>query len=373
MDNELLDRCSKLTERILYLKDSLDYDVQKEKLQQINDRMAAPGFWDNAERAQEQVTELSRLKAFLNPLTELITGAEDLEVLLEFAEADDTGESQSEIEQTLSRLSKTLEMVEFQAMLGAPEDRLNAYVTIQAGEGGTDAADFAEMLLRMYMRWSENHDFGMEMLERTDGEEAGIRHATLLVKGDFAFGYLKGESGNHRLVRMSPFNSAGKRQTAFAAVDVTPEIDDNFDIEIDWDKDVKEDTMRAGGAGGQHVNKTESAVRLTHLATGVVVRCQNERSQHQNRAAARKMLTAKLYQMEVEKRESETAARRGEKSKIGFGGETIRNYVLQPEQFVKDTRSELKTSNPLTVLDGDLDEFIQAYLKWALGQESDAK
>jgi len=328
--------------------------------------MAAPGFWDNQEKAQKQVADLSRLKALLTPLDELITGAEDLEVLLEFAEAEETPETVNEIQQTVDRLTSTLSTVELQTMLGQPEDALNAYVTIQAGEGGTDAADWAEMLLRMYMRWAENRGFGLELLERTDGEEAGIRHATLLIKGDYAYGYLKGESGNHRLVRMSPFNSAGKRQTAFAAVDVTPEIDDDFELDIDWDKDVNEDTMRAGGAGGQHVNKTESAVRLTHIATGVVVRCQNERSQHQNRAAARKMLLAKLYQMEIEKREAETASRRGEKSKIGFGGETIRNYVLQPEQFVKDTRSELKTANPLTVLEGELDPFLEAYLKWAL-------
>lgn len=330
--------------------------------------MTAPGFWDNQEKAQNLMADLRRLKAFLAPLTELVKGQEDLIVLREFAEEDDSGDSEREIASTCERLQTVLEQVEFQTLLGQPEDALNAYVTIQAGEGGTDAADWAEMLLRMYLRWGESRGLQGELLERTDAEEAGIRHATLLLKGDYAYGYLKGESGNHRLVRMSPFNSAGKRQTAFAAVDVTPEIDDSFEIEVDWDKDVEEDTMRAGGAGGQHVNKTESAVRLTHRASGIVVRCQNERSQHQNRASARKMLLAKLYRIEIEKRESEVAARRGEKSKIGFGGETIRNYVLQPEQFVKDTRSELKTANPLTVLEGELDPFLEAYLKWSVGQ-----
>lgn len=330
--------------------------------------MSAPGFWDHQEKAQSLMGEFRRLKGFVAPLEELLQGLDDLEVLQEFAAEDASGESVREIEQTCERLQGVLERLEFQTLFAQSEDALGAYLTIQAGEGGTDAADWAEMLLRMYLRWAEQHEMQAELLERTDAEEAGIRHATLLIKGDYAYGYLKGESGNHRLVRMSPFNSAGKRQTAFAAVDVTPEIDENFEIEVDWDKDVDEDTMRAGGAGGQHVNKTESAVRLTHRPSGLVVRCQNERSQHQNRAAARKMLLAKLYQLQLEKRESEIAARRGEKSKIGFGGETIRNYVLQPEQFVKDTRSELKTNNPHTVLDGELDPFLEAYLKWAVGQ-----
>jgi len=333
--------------------------------------MGEAGFWDNQEKAQGFVSELSRIKGLVVPLGELIAGTEDLAVLIEFAAEEDSDDSESiqELRQTVEELQKLLERVELQTMLGQPDDPVNAYITIQAGEGGTDAADWAEMLLLMYIRWAEMRGFSMEMYERTNGEEAGIRHATLFVKGDYAYGYLKGESGNHRLVRISPFNSAGKRQTAFAAVDVTPEVEDNSAIEVDWDKDIREETMRAGGAGGQHVNKTESAVRLTHLETGAVVRCQNERSQHQNRAAARKMLLAKLHQLELERQDAETAIKRGEKSKIGFGGETIRNYVLQPEQFVKDTRSGLKTGNPLSVLDGELEPYLEAYLKWSMGKE----
>jgi peptide chain release factor 2 len=330
--------------------------------------MAAPTFWDNQDKAQVTVSELSRLRATVKPLEELSSGADDLEVLMEFADEDETGESRAELEQAIDRLEKQLDQAELQASMRDKEDAGNAYVTIQAGEGGTDAADFAEMLERMYLRWCEENGYKAELIYRSEGEEAGIRNVTLLIKGPYAFGYLKGETGNHRLVRISPFDSAGRRHTSFAAVDVTPDLGEDAEIEIDWDKDVREDTMRAGGAGGQHVNKTESAVRLTHLATGVVAHCQNERSQHKNRATARKMLLAKLYRIEQEKRDAEIAARRGEKSRIGFGGQTIRHYVLQPQQFVKDDRMDLKTSNPFEVLDGAIDPFIAAYLRWSIAK-----
>ena len=239
-----------------------------------------------------------------------------------------------------------IEAVELQATMAEPSDVCGAYIAIQAGEGGTDSADWAETLLRMYQRWAETKGYEAELLEKSPAEEAGIRNATLAVRADYAFGMLKGETGNHRLIRISPFDSAGRRHTSFAAVDVTPAIDDETVIDVDFANDVREDTFRAGGAGGQHVNKTSSAIRLTHLPTNVVVQCQNERSQHKNRAMARKMLIAKLYQLDREKKAAETAARRGQKSKIGFGGETIRNYVLHPEQFVKDTRTGYKSGNP---------------------------
>ncbi len=330
--------------------------------------MEAAGFWDNQERAQAIVAELRRLNATLKPLEEIKRQEEDLEVLLEFAEED--ADSIPEVEAALEQLEKKLDAVELQAAMPNPEDAGDAYMTIQAGEGGTDAADFAEMLMRMYLRWCELNDYKVEEIDRSNGEEAGIRNVTLHISGPYAYGYLKGETGNHRLVRISPFDSQGRRHTAFAAVDVIPDIDAEHEIDIDWEdkKVIREDTYRSGGAGGQHVNKTDSAIRLTHLPTGVVVQCQNERSQHKNRASARKMLVAKLYQLEQEKREAEVAARRGEKSKIGFGGQTIRHYVLQPQQFVKDDRTDLKQSNPFEVLDGDLDPFLGAYLRWSIAK-----
>lgn len=330
--------------------------------------MAGPNFWNNQESAQSYVTELRRLKTVVKPLGVLLRGIDDIQVLEEFAAEDDSGSSIDEIRQLVATLSTDLEAAELQAAMSRPEDACGAYLAVQAGEGGTDAADFAEMLMRMYLRWAENRGFPTEIIYRSDGEEAGIRNATIHIKGDYAFGFLRGEMGNHRLVRMSPFNAAGSRQTSFAAVDVSPDLGDEISIDIDWDKDVREDKMRAQGAGGQHVNKTESAIRLTHIESGVVVFCQNERSQHQNRALARKMLTAKLYQIEQDRRDAEQAARRGLKSKIGFGGGTIRHYVLQPQQFVKDERTELKTNNPYEVLDGALDPFIESYLRWSIGQ-----
>jgi peptide chain release factor 2 len=330
--------------------------------------MASSGFWDNQEKAQKQVNELKTLNAALKPINELCSGADDLGVLLEFAEAEDSPDTIGEIEQTVERLQHQFDEVELQAMLSAPEDSSSAYVAVQSGEGGTDAQDFTEMLLRMYQRWAERKGFATEILEVSPAEEAGIHSATLVIRGPYVYGLLKGETGNHRLIRMSPFDAAHRRQTSFAAVDVTPELDDNIEIEIEWDdpKVIREDICRASGAGGQKVNKTDSAIRLTHLPTNSVVQCQNERSQHQNRALARKMMIAKLYQMEMDKREAETAARRGQKSRIGFGGETIRSYVLHPESYCKDNRSDYKTSQPMATLDGDLDPWIEAYLRWCL-------
>ena len=372
MDAELRQSCEDLLERIAHLKTSLDLVGQQNRLSEINEQMAAPGFWDDSESAQKTTTELSSLNAAIKPLKALVQGAEELEILVEFAEEDDSDENLDEIQRQIERIEVDLEQVELKAMMGEPEDTCGAYVQIQAGEGGTDAADWAEMLLRMYARWAELKGFKVEELDLSPGEEAGIRSATIAIRGEYVYGYMKAEIGVHRLIRMSPFDSAGRRQTSFAAVDATPEIDDAIGIDIDFtdDKIVREDTYRSSGAGGQHVNKTDSAIRLTHLPTGEVVQCQSQRSQHKNRAQARKMLAARLYQVEKDKRDAENAAKRGAKSRIGFGGETIRHYVLHPDQYVKDARTGHKYGNPMNVLNGEnLDAFIEAYLRWTIGRE----
>lgn len=340
--------------------------VEKRKL--VSEQMAATDFWDHQESAQKTVEEFQRLNSVIDPVQEMITAGDDVQVLLEFAEEDP--DSEVELESALEALQKTVDAVELKATMADPEDACPAFIQVQAGEGGTDSADWARMLIGMYVRWGERRGFKMEEIDISHAEEAGIRNAIIAIRGPYAYGFLKGETGNHRLIRISPFDSAGRRHTAFAAVDVTPELDDNFEVDINWETDVREDTYRAGGAGGQHVNKTDSAVRLTHLRTGEVVQCQNERSQHKNRSTARKMLQSKLYQIEMEKRDAELAAKRGEKSKIGFGGTTIRNYVLHPDQYVKDPRTGVKVGNPQPVLDGDIDEFLEAFLRLTLSAKN---
>ncbi len=330
--------------------------------------MAAPGFWDNPPAAQEVVAQLRRLTLEIKPLKELQAAADDLAVLMEFAVEDKSGASTRDLVEGADALATRLATVELQAMLSKPEDICGAYLSVQAGEGGTDASDWAAMLLRMYQRWAEDNGFTTESLDLSEAEEAGIRSATIAIRGDYAYGHLKGEVGVHRLIRISPFDAAGRRQTSFAAIDLIPELNDDTTIEIDWDKDVREDVFRASGAGGQKVNKTSSAIRLTHLSTNTVVQCQNERSQHKNRAIARKMLVAKLYQIEQDKRDAELAAKRGEKTKIGFGGGTIRTYELNPTQRVKDHRTLCVSNNPSRVLDGDLKPFLEAYLREQIGK-----
>lgn len=347
-----------------------DLAVKSSRIEEINDRMSSTDFWNDQERARQQMDELRKLKNVVTPLQKLVSSGDDLQVLLEFAQEDESGESEKELRTAAVALAEEIDRVELQATMTRPEDSAGAYVSVQAGEGGTDSADWAQMLMRMYIRWAERRGFKVEEIDLSEAEEAGIRSATLRITGDFVYGLLRGETGNHRLIRISPFDSAGRRHTSFAGVDVVPDIDNELEIEINWEEDVREDKMRSSGAGGQKVNKTESAIRLTHIPTGVVAACQNERSQHQNRATARKMLMAKLYQIEVDKRDAEQAARRGEKSKIGFGGQTIRNYVLYPDQFVKDVRSGLKTGNPNVILDGDLDQFLEAYLRWTLSEQA---
>lgn len=345
-----------------------DLEGKQQQLHQVSERMNAADFWDSPEAAQQTVAEMQRLRSIVSPLEALVASGDDVQVLMEFADEDPA--SETELSVTVMQVETDIDTVELQATMSEPEDICGAYVQVQAGEGGTDSADWAQMLLRMYARWAERHGYKLEDIDISPGEEAGIRSATIAIRGDYVFGYLKGETGNHRLIRISPFDSAGRRHTAFAAVDISPEIDDQFEVDINWDSDVREDTYRASGAGGQHINKTDSAVRLTHLATGVVVQCQSERSQHKNRASSRKMLKAKLYQQEMEKRDAELAAKRGSKSKIGFGGQTVRNYVLHPDQYVKDARTGTKVGNAQPVLDGDIDKFLEAFLRWTLSEQN---
>ena len=328
--------------------------------------MAAPGFWENQERAQATVGELKSLRTIVEPLAEALRSSEDLGAMLELAEEDD--DFASEVVDEIRRLEKKVDDLELKSLLNGPHDGAGAILTINARDGGTDANDWAEMLLRMYLQWAQQNEYTVALLDRNDNEEAGINSATIAIRGPMAYGYLKGETGMHRLVRISPFNAEGKRQTSFAAVDVSPEVSDDIVIEID-DKDVREDTFRASGAGGQHVNKTSSAIRLTHMPTGIVVQCQNERSQHKNRAAAWKMLRARMARVEEEKREAEQAARYQSKARVGFGSQ-IRNYFLHPDQRVKDARTGYSMGSFHAVMDGNIQGFLDSYLQWRVAQEN---
>ena len=326
--------------------------------------MAAPGFWDNQETAQLKVAERKSLDSLVKPISEVITSCEDLAAMLEMSEEDES--FALEVPPEVERLEAIIEQLKLQELLNGVHDAAGAILTINARDGGTDANDWAEMLLRMYTQWAQKNGYSVELVDRQDNEQAGINNATITIRGPMAYGYLRGETGMHRLVRISPFNSEGKRQTSFAAVDVSPEISDSIVIEID-EEDVREDTFRASGAGGQHVNKTSSAIRLTHIPTNIVVQCQNERSQHKNRATAWKMLRACMARMEEEKREAEDAIKYQKQAKTGFGSQ-IRNYFLHPDQRVKDSRTKFQMGNFHTVLDGDIQGFLDAVLRWRAGQ-----
>jgi peptide chain release factor 2 len=321
--------------------------------------MGQPAFWDNPEKAQQTIQQLKPLNGLIKPFDELSAAVGDLQALAELAEEDDSLDA--ELEQELGRMEQRLGEFELRAMLSGPQDASNCYLRIQAGTGGTDACDWAQMLLRMYARWAEDHGFQAELVDELRNEEAGIRSATLRVIGDYAYGYLQSEAGVHRLVRISPFDANARRQTSFAAVDVTPEIEGDIEIEIRRD-DVERQTFRSGGPGGQHQNKTESGVRLIHRPTGVVAECRSERSQHKNEDVCWKMLKARLYAIEEQKRRAEVEKLYDEKGEVAWGYQ-IRNYVMQPYTLVKDVRTGVETGQVQRVLDGDLDEFIQAYLR----------
>jgi peptide chain release factor 2 len=323
--------------------------------------MGRADFWSDSAKAQATVAELKKINSVLKPLGEALAVSGDLEALEELARED--GSLEPELAAEADRLEKLVDALELASLLSGPLDGSDALVSIHARDGGTDANDWAEMLLRMYSAWAGKQGYSVELLDRQDDDVAGIQSATVAVRGPLAYGYLKGEMGIHRLVRISPFNSEGKRQTSFAAVDVAPEIaDDDTAVEI-RDEDIREDVFRASGAGGQHVNKTSSAIRLTHFPTGIVVQCQSERSQHKNRATAIKMLRARIARQQEEKREAEQLARYKQQPKTGFGSQ-IRNYFLHPDQRVKDQRTGHYVGSFQSVLDGNLDGFLDSYLRW---------
>ena len=322
--------------------------------------MARAGFWDNSDSAQAVVTQLSALKSLIEPVEEMHHEVKDLEELFELAGESDK-EELKELENDLESLVQRCEKIELQGLLSRPEDLKNCFFSIHAGAGGTESCDWATMLLRMYTRYFEANKYKFEELDITPGEEAGLRSITLRVRGAFAFGKLSCETGVHRLVRISPFDSQKRRHTSFAAVDCVPEFAGDIDVEINED-DLRIDFYRASGAGGQHVNKTSSAVRITHGPSGIVVQCQNERSQHKNRAQAMKVLKARLYMREQQKRDAEVAKLYGDKGEIAWGNQ-IRSYVMQPYQMVKDHRTKFQMGNVEAVLNGELDGFIESYLR----------
>ena len=342
---------------------TFDYDAKRERLEEVERELAEPALWDEPERAQALGREQTALNAVVQGLATVTANLEDLAELAELAVAERDPEALDDIEGELRAADAIVADLEFRRMFNGDQDDANAFLEVQAGSGGTEAQDWAEMLLRMYLRWGEKRGFSAELIEASPGEVAGIKSATVQFGGDYAYGWLRTETGVHRLVRKSPFDSGNRRHTSFASVFVSAEIDDSIVIDID-PGDVRTDTYRASGAGGQHVNRTDSAVRLTHLPTSVVVQCQSERSQHQNRDRAYKQLRAKLHELELAKRRAEQQAIEDAKADIGWGSQ-IRSYVLDQSR-VKDLRTEVERFDPGNVLDGDLDEFMEAGLKAGL-------
>lgn len=331
-------------------------------MEELDKTMEEPGFWDNSEYSMSVVQESKKLKMTIERYEALCTEREDMLTLIEIGQEEEDSELIAEIEESFTMFEKQFEELRIETLLSGEYDKENAILTLHAGAGGTESCDWASMLCRMFQRWAEKRGFEVEMLDFLDGDEAGLKSVTLQINGINAYGYLKSEHGVHRLVRISPFNAAGKRQTSFVSCDVMPDIKEDIDIEI-ADDDIRVDTYRSSGAGGQHINKTSSAIRITHFPTGIVVQCQNERSQHMNKDKAMQMLKAKLYMLKQEEQLAKANGIRGESKEIGWGSQ-IRSYVMQPYTMVKDHRTNAEISNVQGVLDGNIDPFINAYLAW---------
>ena len=343
------------------IKDALDLQNKEERIIELERTMEAPGFWDDMDKAQKYMKELKNLKDSIETYNNLKSLYDDILVLIEMGEESEDAEIAEEAKSSMDEFASKAHEVKIETLLSGEYDKYNAILKLNAGAGGTESCDWTSMLYRMYTRWAESKGFTTQVLDFLEGEEAGIKSITVQINGENAYGYLKSERGVHRLVRISPFNAAGKRQTSFASCDVMPDIEEDLDVEIN-DDDIRIDTYRSSGAGGQHINKTSSAIRITHLPTGIVVQCQNERSQLQNKDKAMKMLKAKLYLLKQQEEQEKKSGIRGEIKEIGWGSQ-IRSYVMQPYTMVKDHRTNEETGNVSSVLDGNIDQFINAYLK----------
>ena len=343
------------------IKDALDMQNKEERIIELERTMEAPGFWDDMDKAQKYMKELKNLKDSIETYNNLKSLYDDILVLIEMGEESEDAEIAEEAKSSMDEFASKVDEVKIKTLLSGEYDKYNAILKLNAGAGGTESCDWTSMLYRMYTRWAESKGFTTQVLDFLEGEEAGIKSITVQINGENAYGYLKSERGVHRLVRISPFNAAGKRQTSFASCDVMPDIEEDLDVEIN-DDDIRIDTYRSSGAGGQHINKTSSAIRITHLPTGIVVQCQNERSQLQNKDKAMKMLKAKLYLLKQQEEQEKKSGIRGEIKEIGWGSQ-IRSYVMQPYTMVKDHRTNEETGNVSSVLDGNIDQFINAYLK----------
>ncbi len=369
MNEEIKERLNRLRDRFSMLKEAVSVDEKKSSLDELASMMNSPGFWEDRKAAREAGKKESFLRGEISLVEEIGTELEDASVLTSLTEEENDPGVDRELEEALSGIEAKLDSLELRTLLSGEFDASNAIIEVHAGAGGTESCDWAEMILRMYARWAQEKGFGWEILSILPGDEAGVKSATVLVAGEYAYGYLRGEAGVHRLVRISPFDSQSRRHTSFCSVSVIPEVEDLEDVEVN-EADLRIETFRAGGHGGQHVNTTDSAVRITHLPTGITAQCQNERSQHQNKENAMKVLNSRLYEHYQKEREKEVSARQGEKREIGWGSQ-IRSYVFQPYTLIKDHRTGVETGNIQAVMSGKIDEFINAYLAGRKQGDSD--